>query len=234
MALYERLALYRARTVLDVGCGTGGVTLDLAEAAPNAQVTALDVDPQMVRRAAHRVPVLRADGRSLPFPDSSFDVVACNLVLMWTPEPGGFVAEMARVARSGGLVLASMEPDYGGKVHWPANPLIDLVFQGEGVRRRGGDPHAGRKLRAWFTQAGLQAEVGILNQEVLTPDQDLAVFRRNRRHYRGLLAESGFANEAIDEWEEEYLESLSAGVQLSYLPLFYAAGRKGPTRGPTS
>lgn len=233
MALYDRLALHRARTVLDVGCGTGGVTLDLVEAASQAQVIAVDVDPQMVRRAARRVPVLGADGRSLPFPDGSFDVVACNLVLMWTPEPERFVAEMARVARPGGLVLASMEPDYGGKVHWPANPLIDLVFQGEGVRRRGGDPHAGRKLRAWFTQAGLQTEVGILNQEVLTPDQDLAVFRRNRMHYRRLLAESGFAAEAIDAWEEEYLESLSAGIQLSYLPLFYAAARK-PTTGPTS
>jgi hypothetical protein len=133
---------------------------------------------------------------------------------------------MARVVRPGGTVLASMEPDYGGKVHFPENPLIDLVFQGEGVRRRGGDPHSGRKLRSHFVAAGLRTEVGLAAHDVLTPEQDLAVFRRNRGYYRRLLAENGFAAPAIDRWEAEYLESLSSGQQLSFLPLFYAIGRK--------
>ena len=119
-----------------------------------------------------------------------------------------------------------MEPDYGGKVHFPENPLIDLVFQGEGVRRRGGDPHAGRKLRSHFVAAGLRTEVGIAAPDVLTPEQDLDVFRRNRTYYRRLLEESGRAPTEIDAWEAEYLESLSSGQQLSFLPLFYAIGRK--------
>ena len=201
-----------------------GVTADLP-----GSVVAVDVDPRMTQRARTSladVPVLQADGRRLPFPDSSFDAAVCNLVLLWTPQPQALVAEMARVVRPGGTVLASMEPDYGGKVHFPENPLIDLVFQGEGVRRRGGDPHAGRKLRSHFVAAGLRTEVGLAAHDVLTPEQDLAVFRRNRGHYRRLLAEGGFAAPAIDRWESEYLESLSSGQQLSFLPLFYAIGRK--------
>lgn len=231
LGLYRRAGLHlleRAGRILDVGSGSGAVTADLDELAPGP-VVAVDVDAAMAHRTRRTVPeaqVLRADGARLPFPDASFDAAVCNLVLLWAPDPAGLVAEMARVVRPGGTVLASMEPDYGGKVHFPENPLIDLVFQGEGVRRRGGDPHAGRKLRSHFVAAGLRAEVGIAAPDVLTPEQDLAVFRRNRGHYRRLLAENGFAAAAIDAWEAEYLGSLSSGQQLSFLPLFYAIGRK--------
>lgn len=226
--LYARAGFARAARILDVGCGSGAVTEDLAELT-TGDVVALDLDAAMAKRSRQTVPrahVLRADGRHLPFADASFDVAACNLVLLWTPEPAALVAEMARVVRPGGTVLASMEPDYGGKVHFPENPLIDLVFQGEGVRRRGGDPHAGRKLRSHFVAAGLRTEVGLAAHDVLTPEQDLATFRRNRGYYRRLLAENGFAVPAIERWESEYLESLSSGQQLSFLPLFYAIGRK--------
>jgi SAM-dependent methyltransferase len=226
LPLYARAGLAGAR-VLDIGCGSGGVTADLAGLA--REVVAVDFDRSMARKARQAVEgaaVLQADGRDLPFPDASFDAAVCNLVLLWSPKPDRVVAEMARVVRPGGTVLATMEPDYGGKVHFPENPLIDLVFQGEGVRRRGGDPHAGRKLRSHFVAAGLRTEVGIAAPEVLTPEQDLDVFRRNRSHYRRLLAEAGFTQPDVDAWEAEYLESLSSGQQLSFLPLFYAIGRK--------
>jgi SAM-dependent methyltransferase len=228
LGLYQRAGLGQARRILDVGCGSGSVTVDLLDQG-TSQVVAVDVDAAMARRTGAKAGlagVVQADGRRLPFPDGSFDAAVCNLVLLWTPQPAVLVAEMARVVRPGGAVVASMEPDYGGKVHFPENPLIDLVFQGEGVRRRGGDPHAGRKLRSHFVAAGLRTEVGIAAPDVLTPEQDLAVFRRNRGYYRRLLAENGFAAPAIDRWESEYLESLSSGQQLSFLPLFYAIGRK--------
>lgn len=227
--LYARAGLPQAGRVLDVGCGSGGVTRDLVAAAPRATVVAMDLDPAMARQARTVLPethVLRGDGCALPFADACFDVAVCNLVLMWNERPQALVAELARVVRPGGTVLASMEPDYGGKVHYPENPLIDLVFQGEGIRRRGGDPHAGRKLRSHFVAAGLRVEVGIGNPHLFTPEQDLAMFNRNRTYYQRLLREAGFAEEAIAAWEREYGEALSAGVQLSHLPVFYAIGRK--------
>jgi SAM-dependent methyltransferase len=226
--LYERAGLAQAARVLDVGCGSGAVTQDLVAAATRGTVVAVDVDAAMARRTLEggAAAVLRADGLRLPFPDATFDVAVCNLVLLWCRDPQGLVADLARVVRPGGTVLASMEPDYGGKVHWPENPLIDLVFQGEGIRRRGGDPHAGRKLRSHFVAAGLRCEVGIGNPQLFTPEQDLDLFRRNRSYYRRLLAENGFTDAAVDSWEAEYLQSLSSGVQLSHLPVFYAIGRK--------
>lgn len=225
--LYERAGIARAAAVLDVGSGSGAVTQDL-RALARGRLVAVDVDAAMARRTRQGsdAEAVRADGLALPFPDASFDVAVCNLVLLWCRDPQALVREMARVVRPGGTVLASMEPDYGGKVHWPENPLIDLVFQGEGIRRRGGDPHAGRKLRSHFVAAGLRCEVGIGNPQLFTPEQDLELFHRNRSYYRRLLAENGFGAKAIDAWEAEYLDSLSSGVQLSHLPVFYAIGRK--------
>lgn len=223
--LHERAGIGPGRRVLDVGCGSGSVTQELLDLG--AAVVAVDVDPSMVRRSRRlAAPVLVADGRRLPFPDGSFDVVVCNLTIMWCPDPGRLVSEMARVVRPGGVVLATMEPDYGGKVHHPENPLIDLVFKGEGIRRRGGDPHAGRRLRDHFVRAGLRTDVGIGNLEVLTPDQDLALWGRNRAFYRRMLKEAGFDRISIDAWEQEYLAALDAGVQLSWFPFFHAIGRR--------
>lgn len=249
--LYGRAGLRHATRILDVGCGSGAVTADLRAAAPDANLVAIDVEAAMTRRAAKtlrppprvgqvgradasgvegpRTPpatVLQADGATLPFADGSFDVAVCNLVLLWAPDAAHLVQEMARVVRPGGTVLASMEPDYGGKIHWPENPLVDLVFQGEGIRRRGGDPHAGRKLRHHFVAAGMRTEVGILNPDLPTPEEDLQMMRRNRRYYRRMLAEAGFAQGEVDAWEKETWDALEAGIQLSFLPCFWAIGRK--------
>lgn len=226
LPLYERAGLSRAGLVLDVGCGSGAVTQDLVDLV-RGQVVGIDADPLMLAKAQGIGATLaRSDARNLPFPDATFDAAVCNLVLLWSPQPERVIAELARVVKPGGTVLASMEPDYGGKVHFPENPLIDLVFQGEGIRRRGGDPHAGRKLRSHFAAAGLRTEVGIANAAVNTPEQDLDLFRRNQAYYRRLLVEAGFTAPAIEGWEREYLDSLSAGGQFSFLPVFYAIGRK--------
>lgn len=229
LPLYERAGIPRARRVLDVGCGSGAVALDLAAACPGTLV-AVDSDAAMARCSRdalqENAEVLVADGRSLPFADASFDVAVCNLVLLWSPEPARVVKEMARVVRPGGTVLASMEPDYGGKVHWPENPLVDLVFRGEGIRRRGGDPHAGRRLRQHFVEAGLRTEVGLANAEVPTTEEDLALLRRNRQYYRDLLGEAGFSADRIDAWQREYEDALEQGIQFNFLPVFWAIGRK--------
>lgn len=226
--LYARAGLATAGRVLDVGCGSGSVTAELTQATAG-RVVAVDADATMVARTRARLgdgAVAQADGRALPFPDASFDIAVCNLVLLWSPDPARVVAEMARVVRPGGVVLASMEPDYGGKVHFPENPVVDLVFQGEGIRRRGGDPHAGRKLRSHFVRAGLRAEVGLSNLQLPSTDEDLELYRRNCAYYRRLLADSGFDEASIDAWEAEYVDALEAGVQLSFLPIFHAIGRK--------
>ncbi len=230
--VYDEAGLARARAILDVGCGSGAVSLDLEQWG--ADVTAIDISLDMVQQSHRRLArgALVADGGALPFRDSTFDAAVCNLTLLWAAEPGVVVREMSRVVRPGGVVVASMEPDYGGKLHWPPNPLVDVVFQGLAVRRRGGDPHIGRRLRQLFVEADLTTVVGISNGHVPSAAEDLDNFRRHRRYYRRLLRENGFDDADIDAWEEEFLQAMEAGIELCFLPLFHAIGRK-PTRDQT-
>lgn len=169
---------------------------------------------------------LVARAEALPFADRSFDLVTCNLLLMWLPDPLRALREFVRVLRPRGRVLASMEPDYGGKIHWPENPIVDQIFQSEMIRGKGGDPHAGRKLRQWFAEAGLSVEVGLSNPRIPSCAEDRRSYEHEKSFYRRALLQGGLSKAQIAAWEREYLGSLRAGVQLNYLPLFYALGVK--------
>lgn len=223
--VYARADLRSRHLILDIGCGSGAVTQDLQEWS-RATITAVDASPEMAARTRDRgIAALRGDGAALPFADASFEAAVCNLTLMWARQPEQLVREMARVVKPGGVVVASMEPDYGGKVHHPENPLIDVVFQGEGIARRGGDPHAGRRLRSHFVRAGLHTDVGVANLQVPTTEEDLAHLQRNRRAYRRMLDEAGRTPAQIHAWEAEYRHALEEGTQLNFLPIFWATGR---------
>jgi len=229
--IYIKAGLKDAGLVLDVGCGSGSVTKDLA-AHTNGTVIALDDSLDMVDTArkmlrdSDNVQMCTGDAHRLPFRDNSFDMAVCNLVLMWSADPQRVVGEMARVVKPGGRVVASLEPDFGGKIHWPENERVDPIFAGEAIRRRGGDPHIGRKLRALFVGAGLEVEVGIGNQRIWSCEEDRASYMRSRDFYWDVLMKAGMSDEEIGRWESEYLKSLDEGIQLNFFPQFYAIGVK--------
>lgn len=229
--LYRLAGLRRARRVLDVGSGSGHVTRELGRGT-RGRVVALDNDPKMldasraVLARARNVEVREGDAHELPFADNDFDLVVCNLLLMWAQRPQEVVDEMARVARPGGRVLASMEPDYGGKIHYPENPVVDQVFQGAMIERKGGDPHAGRKLRTWFVTAGLRTDVGLGNPEIPSCEEDLESYALEKTFYRRALRDARLNPRRIDAWERQYVASLRAGTQFNHLPMFYALGQK--------
>ena len=92
--------------VVDVGCGTGDLTERLAREA-DAPVVALDLSPRMAELAGRRgLPAVTADIQRLPFPDGTFDAVLANRVLYHLPDLDAGVAELARVLRRGGRLVA--------------------------------------------------------------------------------------------------------------------------------
>jgi len=95
-------------TVIDVGCGSGVLTEELARRVGGGSVAAVDPSP-LLEACAARVP--DADVRSgaaeeLPWPDGAFDAALAQLVLHFLDDPRAGLAEMARVVRPGGTVAA--------------------------------------------------------------------------------------------------------------------------------
>jgi len=96
---------------LDVGCGSGALTEMVLAVAEPASVAGVDTSAAYVAYAGSRVADPRAsfavgDAQALDHPDAAFDAVASSLVLNFLPDPERGVAEMARVVRPGGWVLA--------------------------------------------------------------------------------------------------------------------------------
>lgn len=160
--------------VLDVGCGPGTITLDLADVVgPTGRVVGVDSAPAAIeaaraeaaRRAAgvsttaSAVEFAVADVGSLPYADATYDVVHAHQVLQHLADPVAALREMTRVARPGGLI-AARDADYAAMTWHPASAAMSrwLTAYRELARRNGGEPDAGRRLRAWAHAAGL-AEV---------------------------------------------------------------------------
>jgi SAM-dependent methyltransferase len=102
----------------------------------------------------------QAAAESLPFDDGSFHIVHAHQVLQHVPNPVRVLEEMGRVCRAGGTV-AARDGDYHGQVWWPAEPMVDrwLELYTAVARRNGGEPDAGRRLRAWAREAGFSTVV---------------------------------------------------------------------------
>ena len=153
--------LHSSDTLLDLGCGPGSISLDLAEWV--ASVTGVDAAPEAIERARHDCDrrIVRnatfqvSDVYDLDFADHTFDVVYAHQLLQHLSDPLAALAEAKRVLKPGGT-LAVREADYGTMVHDPHDPLIDrwLELYRLLVRRNGGEADAGRMLRRWVAETG--------------------------------------------------------------------------------
>jgi hypothetical protein len=133
---------------------------------------------------------------------------------------------MTRVVKKGGKVVSSLEPDFGGKLHWPENAKVDKIFAGEAIKQRGGDPYIGRKLRMFFVKAGLQTEVGLGNTRIWSCAENKASYSRSKQFYRNVLKNNDLSDKEIRSWEKEYLRSIDDKIQFNFFPQFYAIGIK--------
>lgn len=100
--------------VLDVGCGTGQLTVALGELVGAGRVAALDPSAEAVEVCRARVPgadVRIGSAESLPFDAGSFDAALAQLVINLVGDPPAAVSEMARVVRPGGVVAACFWDD---------------------------------------------------------------------------------------------------------------------------
>lgn len=106
----------RGKHVLDVGCGSGGIALHLAERHGAAHVTGFDVEAPVIAAArarasfrgfSDRVDFVHDAPGPLPFVDASFDIVFSKDALLHVPDKDALFREIFRVLKPGGMFAAS-------------------------------------------------------------------------------------------------------------------------------
>ncbi|QGV77726.1 methyltransferase domain-containing protein [Streptomyces ficellus] len=204
-AAYLVGALRPGMDVLDVGCGPGTITADLAGlVAPGGRVTAVDAEAGVLEQAratarergVENVRFAVADVHALDFPDDSFDVVHAHQVLQHVGDPVAALREMRRVCRPGGVV-AARDGDYAAFTWYPEVPALDawLDLYRRVARANGGEPDAGRRLLSWARRAGFTDVTATAGTWLFaTPEE--------RAWWSGLWADrttaSGYAALAVD------------------------------------
>ncbi len=223
---FRKAGLQSARRFLEVGCGTGVITRE-AHRKTSARVFGLDINPHHLEFARKYDPgalFIRGDGLALPFADGSFDLAGCHFLLLWVSDPLQVVREMRRVVQEGGWVLALAEPDYGGRVDYPAE-LAELGrLQGEALRQQGADPNTGRRLAAIFHAAGLrEVETGVLGGRWSGPVSDDAW----EMEWQVLEADLAGRVPATRLQELRRIDAAAwqHGERVLFVPTFYAWGK---------
>jgi SAM-dependent methyltransferase len=224
--LYRQVGIGHARRVFEVGCGTGAILSDLSEQVVG-RVFGLDINPDhlsLAQRHANTVPLTLGDALALPFGSDLFDVSLCHFLLLWVNDPLQVVAEMGRVTREGGAVLALAEPDYGGRVDYPPGLAQLGDLQADALLRQGATPRMGRRLAALFLDAGLvEVETGVLGGRWRARPPGEA-FETEWAVIRADL-DGRVSEERLQAYYELDRAAWARGERIMYVPTFYAMGR---------
>ena len=169
------LGLRPGARAIDVGCGLGDDARALSSlVGPNGEVVGVDSSTALLERAQARCQVgttpvkfVAGDAHELPFDAGVFDAARTERTLQHLEHPARAVGELARVTRSGGVVLAN-EPDWGTLVSTgrPRELVRKMLAVAEAQIR---NPWIGRELAGLFVDAGL-TDVTVLAEVLLVRD----------------------------------------------------------------
>lgn len=157
--------------LLDLGCGSGTITADLAQrVGPEGSAVGVDVEASVLQSAAAHAAsrgvvnatFVEGSAYALPFPDGTFDVVHAHQVLQHLSDPVSALREALRVLKPGGF-LAARDSDYSCFSWSPRVPGLDAwhALYRRIATKNGGDPDAGPKLAGWAREAGFAAPVAV-------------------------------------------------------------------------
>jgi SAM-dependent methyltransferase len=162
-ALFERVGVRPSWSCLDVGCGSGDVTMHLATlVGEDGRVIGIDSDPSVVSIAQHEA---RAQGLTnvsflccpaeMYIPGQQFDLIYIRFLLAHHPNPGKLLQRLMRMLNPGGF-LVTEDMDLSGHYCYPESAAFRsyAALYSQIVRNRGGDPNIGPRLPALLLDAG--------------------------------------------------------------------------------
>ncbi|MDQ3065706.1 MAG: methyltransferase domain-containing protein [Actinomycetota bacterium] len=157
--LADLAGVQSGQTAIDVGCGPGALTRELVERLGPAAVAAVDPSEPFVAAARSRHPgvdVRLSTAEDLPYADGTFDTALAQLVVHFMTDPVGGIAEMARVTRADGAVVACVWDLAGGRA--PISPFWRAARDLDGAAEDESDLPGARAhhLTELFVSAGLR------------------------------------------------------------------------------
>ena len=205
----------RGRAVLDVGAGTGALcrALRVAGALPFA----VDTSPDMLGQVGNAaVLAIAGDMCALPFPDSSFDAAVSGFAISHIDTPADALAEMHRVVRPRGRVIATVFGEADGRV---SKDVIDDVAQAFGFHppdwyvqlktRTEPQSNTPELLRGCAATAGLD-DIAVAD---VTVDSGLATPEAITAYRTGLAHLAPFVRSLPAQRRAEFIETAVAAVR---------------------
>ena len=160
LALIEAASIPAGIKVLDFGCGTATLTIMVKEMYPEAKVTGIDVDREILDRATQKVKeknldifLLDYDGKQLPFQRNAFDRVISCLVFhhLDTDTKQNMLEEIFRVLNKDGQLLIA---DFGRSKSWIQRTLFNIIRGLDGFKST--DANAKGLLPELISDAGFE------------------------------------------------------------------------------
>jgi len=201
-------------SLLDCGCGPGGITLDWARITALGKVIGFDISENQIEQArlyaaeqsVNNVEFRVCDIYKLPFPDESFDAVFSNNLLEHISDHTGAINEMKRVLKKSGVIGIRSAAD-SGDIFEPGSPMLEkfsALFR-EVYARNGGDRTVGRRLKALLNISGFTGVIGSASYESPASPENI-------RHITNIVGEtiSGQALKLGLATEEEAEEMIQA------------------------
>ena len=196
--------LSTGQRMLDIGCGPGNITCDLARLVAPATVIGADLAADVIAQATTAIPsdvtnvsFETADIYSLRFADASFDVVHAHQVLQHLSDPVAALREMRRVVAPGGVV-AARDSDYQAFTWAPGDPLLSRwleIYRATAIGNKA-TPDAGRYLLGWAQEAGFADVTASASVWCYADDE-------SRAWWGGLWADrilqSAFATQSVEQ-----------------------------------
>lgn len=240
-AVVDRAGFGPGDRLLDLGCGPGFLTLDLARrVGSDGEVLGVDASETFVghlRGEAERLGLDRvrsevADVRDVALDAASFDGAICRWVLMFVPEPERAIRRVAAALRPGGVFAAMEYAQFRSISLWPDGRRFRAIYAA--VHRRiaeaGGDADIGARLPAMLVDAGFEILDVLPFWRVGRPGSDLwRWLEGTHANHAGVVGGGLVTREEIDEFFREWEEHASnPSAFFTAPPLLATIARRSP------
>ena len=235
--LLLRAGLSPGMRCLDLGCGGGQVTIEIAKRiAPGGTCVGLDLDEvklRLARKAAADLGVSNVEFRVGSIAEwdepSTYDLVYSRFVVQHLGHPVEALRRMWRAVRSPGVLVVE-DTDHEGWFMHPPNPGFDFYVRSitSVLPHGGGDATAGRKLFAYFREIGVPDPEVSLVTPLRSRPEEMSVTVPNLEGLRDALVSTGLASSSdVDAARTHLVDAIqSPGTLLGGPRIFQLIGRK--------